>query len=65
VAFDIGAKRMTLNFDLVSDAKLADEGCVSPWKPFYRRHGFENVVAGIEPVSGLTYWTFRRLSRKL
>jgi GNAT superfamily N-acetyltransferase len=33
--------------------------------PFYRRHGFENVVAGVEPVSGLIYWTFRRLPRKL
>jgi hypothetical protein len=33
--------------------------------PFYRRNGFETVVAGVEPVSGLTYWTFQRLPRKL
>ena len=32
--------------------------------PFYSRHGFENLVAGVEPTSGLAYWTFRRLPRK-
>lgn len=28
--------------------------------PFYRRHGFEVVAEGIEPVSGVPFWAFRR-----
>ncbi|MGH7779194.1 MAG: GNAT family N-acetyltransferase [Candidatus Binataceae bacterium] len=31
--------------------------------PFYRRHGFQILVEGTEPVSGLPYWTFRREPR--
>ncbi len=27
---------------------------------FYRKHGFEVLVEGVEPVSGLRYWCFRR-----
>jgi ribosomal protein S18 acetylase RimI-like enzyme len=27
---------------------------------FYRRHGFEVLTHGVEPISGLPYWTFRR-----
>ena len=27
---------------------------------FYQRHGFEILVEGVEPASGLRYWTFRR-----
>lgn len=26
----------------------------------YRRHGFEVLIHGVEPISGLPYWTFRR-----
>lgn len=28
--------------------------------PFYRKHGFEVVVEGVEPKSGLRFWTFLR-----
>ncbi len=28
--------------------------------PFYERHGYEAVAAGIEPIAGLGYWCFRR-----
>src|SRR5437870_9958192 len=28
--------------------------------PFYRKHGFEVLVEGVEPTSGLQYWCFRR-----
>ncbi len=30
---------------------------------FYKLHGFEVLVEGREPVSGLDYWTFRRAPR--
>jgi ribosomal protein S18 acetylase RimI-like enzyme len=29
-------------------------------KPFYEKHGFVVVRQGIEPASGIQYWTFRR-----
>ncbi len=29
-------------------------------QPFYERHGFEVVRHGVEPTSGIGYWTFRR-----
>ncbi len=32
-------------------------------KPFYEKHGFVVVRQGIEPVSGIDYWTFRREPR--
>jgi GNAT superfamily N-acetyltransferase len=28
--------------------------------PFYERHGFETIEAGVEPVSGVPYWLFLR-----
>jgi ribosomal protein S18 acetylase RimI-like enzyme len=28
--------------------------------PFYRRHGFEVVTEGVEPASGIRFWTMRR-----
>lgn len=30
---------------------------------FYRKHGFDVVAEGVEPVSHLRYWTFRRFPR--
>lgn len=32
-------------------------------KPFYEKHGFVVVRQGIEPASGLDYWTFHREPR--
>jgi ribosomal protein S18 acetylase RimI-like enzyme len=29
-------------------------------KPFYEKHGFAVVRHGVEPASGIGYWTFRR-----
>lgn len=31
--------------------------------PFYQRHGFEVVTAGMEPTSGLKFWTCKRTPR--
>src|SRR5262249_11214900 len=31
---------------------------------FYERHGFKILVHGVEPVSQLPYWTFRRDTAK-
>jgi GNAT superfamily N-acetyltransferase len=28
--------------------------------PFYQKNGFELVIHGVEPTSGLKYWTFKR-----
>ena len=36
------------------------ETCQSSNVSFYRKHGFEVLVEGIEPSSGLRYWTFKR-----
>jgi GNAT superfamily N-acetyltransferase len=32
--------------------------------PFYQRYGFQVLVEGVEPVSMLPYWTFRREPRR-
>lgn len=32
-------------------------------RPFYEKHGFVVVRQGIEPASGIDYWTFRREPR--
>jgi hypothetical protein len=31
--------------------------------PFYQRHGFEVVTEGVEPTSGIRFWTCRRMPR--
>ena len=43
-----------------SERPVALETFAARAVPFYHRHGFEVLVDGVEPVSGLDFWALRR-----